>query len=76
MRARTGARKTRRLRQRRQRQRQRQPADKQRGGAAVELMMTQFVAGATRIAPVAFAMGYKMYKNRSRKTRRVKSRSK
>ena len=70
MRARTGARKTR--RQRRQRQR----ADKQRGGAAIELMMTQFVAGATRIAPVAFAMGYKMYKNRSRKTRRVKSRSK
>jgi hypothetical protein len=73
MRARTGARKTR--RQRRQR-RQRQRSDNQRGGAAIELMMTQFVAGATRIAPVAFAMGYKMYKNRSRKTRRVKSRSK
>jgi hypothetical protein len=47
----------------------------QRGGAAIEMMMSQFVAGATRIAPVAFALGYKMYKGRS-KTRRVKLRRK
>jgi hypothetical protein len=47
----------------------------QRGGAAIEMMMTQFIAGATRIAPVAFAMGYKMYKSRG-KTRRVKMRRK
>jgi hypothetical protein len=39
------------------------------------MMMTQFVAGATRIAPVAFAMGYKMYKGRS-KTRRFQQRVK
>lgn len=53
----------------------RKPGLLQRGGAAIEMMMTQFVAGATRIAPVAFAMGYKMYKDRGR-TRRVKKRSK
>ncbi len=67
MRAKTGTRKLRR--------RGRGRGLLQRGGAAIEMMMSQFVAGATRIAPVAFALGYKMYKGRS-KTRRVKLRRK
>ncbi len=53
---------------------------RQRGGVALEAMMTQFVAGAARVAPVAFALGYKMYKGRNKtrrsgRTNRVKKRS-
>ncbi len=59
----------------RRRQRSRFRNRKQSGGVAMEAMMTQFIAGATRIAPVAFALGYKMYKGRN-KTRRVQMRRK
>jgi hypothetical protein len=49
----------------------------QKGGVALEAMMTQFVAGASRVAPVAVALGYKMYKgsrrNKTRRRHRVKS---
>ncbi len=60
----------------RRKTRRRGSCRKQRGGVAMEAMMTQFIAGATRIAPVAFALGYKMYKGRSSKTRRVQTRRK
>ena len=54
---------------------------RQHGGVALEAMMTQFVAGAARVAPVAFALGYKMYKGRNKtrrsgRAKRVKKRSK
>ena len=57
---------------RRHSSRKQKPNLLQKGGAAIEALMTQFVAGAARIAPVAFALGYKMYKG----TRRVKNRRK